>query len=184
MGKWGRFTGVSEQVPSTAPLGSAFLLHNYVLGEFSQTGIINLAPWVNCGYPYAPWHYTHNFVHVGMYLVVPWLSLIAPDAGGLGLIPCQGTRSHKPQIRVCMSRLKIAHATLKTEDPPAAKTQCSQVNFFFFCTCRILERVLNNGCQTSMHRIPSKATESYLPVSPKKDLRITAWVSPPKFLGI
>ena len=132
MGKWGRFTGVSEQVPNTAPLGSAFLLHNYVLGESSQTGIINLAPWVNCGYPYAPWHYTHNFVHVGMYLVVPWPSLIAPDAGGLGLIPGQGTRSHKPQIRVCMSRLKIAHATLKTEDPPAAKTQCSQVHFFFF----------------------------------------------------
>lgn len=28
------------------------------------------------------------------FLVVQWLSLCAPNAEGLGLIPCQGTRSH------------------------------------------------------------------------------------------
>ncbi|TEA41399.1 hypothetical protein DBR06_SOUSAS7910076, partial [Sousa chinensis] len=43
-------------------------------------------------------------------LVVQWLRLHAPNAGGPGLIPDWGTRSHMPQ-------LKIPHA--------ATKTQCS-----------------------------------------------------------
>ena len=43
-------------------------------------------------------------------MVVQWLRLCAPNAGGLGSIPGQGTRSHMPQ-------LKILHATMKTEDP-------------------------------------------------------------------
>ena len=42
-----------------------------------------------------------------------WLRLCAPNAGDLGLIPGQGTRSH-------MLQLKILHAT--------TKTQGSQVN--------------------------------------------------------
>ncbi|TEA34796.1 hypothetical protein DBR06_SOUSAS11910019, partial [Sousa chinensis] len=33
-------------------------------------------------------------------LVVQWLGLHAPNAGGLGSIPGQGTRSHMPQLRV------------------------------------------------------------------------------------
>ncbi|TEA25844.1 hypothetical protein DBR06_SOUSAS1210137, partial [Sousa chinensis] len=33
-------------------------------------------------------------------LVVQWLRLRAPSAGGLGLIPGQGTRSHMPQLRL------------------------------------------------------------------------------------
>ena len=45
--------------------------------------------------------------------VVQWLRLHTPNAGGLGLIPVQGTRSHKPQ-------LKIPHAV--------TKTWCSQIN--------------------------------------------------------
>ena len=40
-------------------------------------------------------------------LVVQWLRLHTPNAGGLGLIPVQGTRSHKPQ-------LKIPHVATKT----------------------------------------------------------------------
>jgi len=47
----------------------------------------------------------------GIFLVVQWGRLWACDAGGLGSIPGQGTRSHMPQ-------LKIPHA--------ATKTQCSQ----------------------------------------------------------
>ena len=35
-------------------------------------------------------------------LVVQWLSLHVPSAGGPGSIPDQGTRSHMPQLRVCM----------------------------------------------------------------------------------
>ena len=43
-------------------------------------------------------------------LVVQWLRLCAPNAGGPGLIPGQGTRPHMPQ-------LKILSAAMKIEDP-------------------------------------------------------------------
>ncbi|TEA16676.1 hypothetical protein DBR06_SOUSAS20610068, partial [Sousa chinensis] len=46
-------------------------------------------------------------------LVVQWLRLRAPSAGGPGSIPGQGTRSHIPQLRVRMPRLKIPHAATK-----------------------------------------------------------------------
>ena len=35
----------------------------------------------------------------GTSLVVQWLRLCAPNAGGPGSIPGQGTRSHKQQLR-------------------------------------------------------------------------------------
>ena len=44
---------------------------------------------------------------LGTSLMVSWLRLCAPNAGGLGSISGQGTRSHTPQ-------LKIQHATTKT----------------------------------------------------------------------
>ena len=37
------------------------------------------------------------------------------NAGVPGSIPGQGTRSHVPQVRVCMQQLKIPHATSKTQ---------------------------------------------------------------------
>ena len=53
----------------------------------------------------------------GLPLLVQWLRLWAPSIGGLSLIPGQGTRSPKPQLRVCMPQLrsKIPHATAKTQ---------------------------------------------------------------------
>ena len=42
----------------------------------------------------------------GTSLLVQWLRLCAPNAGGLGLIPGQGPRSHMPQ--------EILRATTKT----------------------------------------------------------------------
>ena len=42
----------------------------------------------------------------GTSLVVQWLWLNVPNAGGPDLIPNQGTRSHTPQLRVCMLQLK------------------------------------------------------------------------------
>ena len=39
-------------------------------------------------------------------LVVQWLRLHAPNAGGLGSIPDQGTKSHVPQWRVHMLQLR------------------------------------------------------------------------------
>ena len=37
--------------------------------------------------------------HVGTALVVQWLILCAPNAGGPGSIPGQGARCHMPQLR-------------------------------------------------------------------------------------
>ena len=44
---------------------------------------------------------------MGTYLVVQWLRLHAPNAGGLGLIPGQGTRSHM------RATTKSSHAATK-----------------------------------------------------------------------
>ena len=48
-------------------------------------------------------------------LVVQWLRLHASNAGGLGLIPGQGIRSHIWQLRIGMlyQRSKILHVTTK-----------------------------------------------------------------------
>ena len=44
---------------------------------------------------------------LGLHLVIHWLRLHAPNAGGLGLIPAgQGTRSYMPQLGVCKPQLK------------------------------------------------------------------------------
>ena len=48
----------------------------------------------------------------GTFLVAQWIRLCVLNAGGLGLSPGQGTRSHRPQLRVCMLQ----------------KTRCSQIN--------------------------------------------------------
>ena len=53
----------------------------------------------------------------GTSLVVQWLRLCAPNAGGLGSIPGQGTRSHMQSSHVAMKILCVA-----------TKTRCSQVN--------------------------------------------------------
>ncbi|TEA25801.1 hypothetical protein DBR06_SOUSAS1210090, partial [Sousa chinensis] len=46
-------------------------------------------------------------------MVVQWLRLCTPNAGDLGSIPGQGTRSHMLQLRVHMRQLKIPYATMK-----------------------------------------------------------------------
>ena len=83
----------------------------------------------------------------GTSLVAQWLRPCAPDAGGLGSIPVQGTGSHMPQLGVHPQQLKMPYATTKIEDSArlswrvsgrwagrcrAAKTRYSQINFFFF----------------------------------------------------
>ena len=59
---------------------------------------------------------------VGTLLVVQWLGVSAPSAGGLGSIPGQETRSHVTQLKShkLQQRLKI--------DRAATRGQCSQVN--------------------------------------------------------
>ena len=53
----------------------------------------------------------------GASLVIQWLRLHTPNAGGLDSIPFQGTRSHILQLRVHRLQLKILQDTRKTEDP-------------------------------------------------------------------
>ena len=52
----------------------------------------------------------HQNVKHGTSLMVQWLRLGAPDAGGLGSILGQGTRSHMPQLRVHMLQLRPSTA--------------------------------------------------------------------------
>ena len=54
---------------------------------------------------------------LGTSLVVQWLRLHAPNAGGSGSIPGQGARTHIPQLRVCMLRLKISRAAVQMGHP-------------------------------------------------------------------
>ena len=62
------------------------------------------------------------------------LRLHAPNAGGQGLIPGQGTSSHMLQLRVCMQELKIPRAARKMEDPechnhdPVQPSKCIKIN--------------------------------------------------------
>ena len=43
--------------------------------------------------------YSNQNIMVGPSLVVQWLRIQGPNAGSLGLIPGQGTRSLMPQLR-------------------------------------------------------------------------------------
>ena len=52
---------------------------------------------------------------LGTSLVVQWLRLCTPNAGGLSLTPGQGTRSHMLQLTVHMLQLKIPRAATKTQ---------------------------------------------------------------------
>ena len=54
-------------------------------------------------------HYCKN-EPAGSSLLVQWLTILAPSAEGLGLTPDQGTRSHIPQLRVCMLQLRAGTA--------------------------------------------------------------------------
>ena len=58
--------------------------------------------------------------------MVQWLRLCAPNAGGLGSIPDQGTRPHMLQLTI------LCPSTKKKKIPCAAtKTRCNQVNKCF-----------------------------------------------------
>ena len=61
----------------------------------------------------------------GTSLVVQWLRLHTPNAGGPGSIPGQGTRSHMPQLRARMLQLRAHMPQLRARmlqlRPGAAK---------------------------------------------------------------
>ena len=60
---------------------------------------------------------TIKIANNGTSLVAQWLRLCAPNAGALGSITGQETRSRMPQLRVLTLPLKILHASAKSEDP-------------------------------------------------------------------
>ena len=64
----------------------------------------------------------------GTSLVVLRLKRHVPNAGGPGLIPGQGTKSHLLQLRVHMPRLKILHAVMKMEDSKCGNEDPVQPN--------------------------------------------------------
>ena len=55
----------------------------------------------------------------GISMVVQWLTLHAPNAGGLGPITGQGARSHMPQLKIPSAATKIQHSRKKKK-----KEQC------------------------------------------------------------
>ena len=57
---------------------------------------------------------------MGTSLVVQWLKLHTPNAGGPGSIPGEETRSHMLQLRIHMPQVKILHA--------ARRVWCSRIN--------------------------------------------------------
>ena len=91
---------------------SALLLGHYYL----RKGPTAPCP-LNKGIQSAPSLYFQKYLAFlkgisGTSLVIQWLTLWAPRAGGLGSIPGQETRSHMPQLK------NILHATVKTWHSP------------------------------------------------------------------
>ena len=64
----------------------------------------------------------------GTSLVVLRLKLHIPNAGGPGLIPGRGTRSHLLQLRVSMLQLKILHVITKMEGSKCCNEDLVQPN--------------------------------------------------------
>ena len=56
-----------------------------------------------------------QFVIIETSLVVQWLRLCDPNAGGLGSTPGEGTRSHMLQLRAHTPQLKILHPATETQ---------------------------------------------------------------------
>ena len=103
------------------PLCLLNYLHLHFSPSWSQTHLPTLVSWLI--HTETERLNSRRYVILGISLVVQWLRLSSPTAGGPGLIPGQGTRSHLLQLRVHILQLEILHAT--------AKTWCSHINKFF-----------------------------------------------------
>ena len=63
----------------------------------------------------------------GSSLVVQWLRLHAPNSGGLGSTPGQGTRSHMPRLKTPCAATKTENLVCCNEDP----AQPNKLNKYF-----------------------------------------------------
>ena len=83
---------------------SVLTLAQGITNAFSLCGYVPTSPLGCC--PVLVRHECSGKIHIlkckGTSLVVQWLTLQAPNAGGWGSIPGQRTRSHMPQLSVCM----------------------------------------------------------------------------------
>ena len=63
-----------------------------------------------------PPKYTERYHPSGTSLVVQWLRLCTPNAGGLGSIPGGGTRSCIPQLRSCIAKYDKIKINIKRKE--------------------------------------------------------------------
>ena len=75
--------------------------------------------------------------------MVQWLRLRIPNAGVLGSIPGQETRSHMSQLRVCVLQQKIPCDTMET--------QRSQTSHFFKAVTNVKGVILYQNKNTVSH---------------------------------
>ena len=80
----------------------------------------------------------------GDFLVVQWLRLHAPNAGGPGSIPALGNRS-------CMPQLKILHAAAKTWQNHINQSviKKNDIMLFYLCECILVDTVIQNELDTN-----------------------------------
>ena len=100
-----RSNALKEVFSDRKVLDGSYPVHGRMFGWVSGLCLIDFTPSLIWHSKISPW----------ASLVVQWLRLQAPHAGGRDSIPDQGTRSHVLQLRVHMPQLKIPPATTKTQ---------------------------------------------------------------------
>ena len=91
-------------------------------------------------------------IEEGTSLVVQWLRLCSPKAGGLGSVPGWGTRFHLPQLRVCLKQLKTPHTETKNWHGQVVKKKntciLNDIKETFNFQGRVPWHILTQGHQT------------------------------------
>ena len=111
--------------------------------------------------------------------MVQWLRLYPPNAGGLGIVPGQGTRSHMPQLKDPSCLKKILHVTTQTHSVQPNKYICRYFKCLLFKSSRLWcfhAPSLGNECRCMQNAKPLKAkalAELGSPIRPGQD----AWAS-------
>ena len=124
--------------------------------------------------------YLFKIIFLGSSLLVQWLRLYPPNAGGLGIVPGQGTRSHMPQLKDPSCLKKILHVTTQTHSVQPNKYICRYFKCLLFKSSRLWcfhAPSLGNECRCMQNAKPLKAkalAELGSPIRPGQD----AWASP------
>ena len=95
----------------------------------------------------------------GTSLVIQWLGLHTPNAGGLGSIPGQRTRSHMLQLKISHTATKTQHSQINTK----LKKQKQKKTPAWSSLCEVPGQRKNNdwaGFQPKLSSFPASRTES------------------------